>query len=247
MEGLNLGKRCIFHMRVMWLVLAATLSICVSFPTHEQKSVEGQGSNSTAVDHVTPPLLNIEAKSPKYESTNSTHSSVDDSTPIEFNGTYQNTDVSNNFDDLLEVTSSLRNHVCALCTVLEYNSTEAISPKGNSSSFLLSTPSSSPEGASNFNIGIIAGIVALVIVIITLLTVLGFFAYKRFYPTLCSNRPQTLTDKFSNDESTGYIDDTAFRENSEEMYSLDNDSFLNSLEAMTIQNYWTDHVRHTKL
>jgi hypothetical protein len=37
------------------------------------------------------------------------------------------------------------------------------------------------------------------------------------------------------------------QENSEEMYSLDNDSFLNSLEAMTIQNYWTDNVKHTKL
>ncbi|CAH0592805.1 unnamed protein product [Chrysodeixis includens] len=36
-------------------------------------------------------------------------------------------------------------------------------------------------------------------------------------------------------------------DNSEEMYSLDNDSFLNSLEAMTIQNYWTDTVKHTKL
>lgn len=38
-----------------------------------------------------------------------------------------------------------------------------------------------------------------------------------------------------------------FQDNSEEMYSLDNDSFLNSLEAMTIQNYWTDTVKHTKL
>lgn len=37
------------------------------------------------------------------------------------------------------------------------------------------------------------------------------------------------------------------QDNSEEMYSLDNDSFLNSLEAMTIQNYWTDSVKHTKL
>lgn len=37
------------------------------------------------------------------------------------------------------------------------------------------------------------------------------------------------------------------QDNSEEMYSLDNDSFLNSLEAMTIQNYWTDTVKHTKL
>lgn len=37
------------------------------------------------------------------------------------------------------------------------------------------------------------------------------------------------------------------QENSDEMYSLDNDSFLNSLEAMTIQNYWTENVKHTKL
>lgn len=40
-----------------------------------------------------------------------------------------------------------------------------------------------------------------------------------------------------------------FQENSDDshMYSLDNDSFLNSLEAMTIQNYWTENVKHTKL
>lgn len=38
-----------------------------------------------------------------------------------------------------------------------------------------------------------------------------------------------------------------FQDNSDELYSLDNDSFLNSLEAMTIQNYWTDSVKHTKL
>lgn len=37
------------------------------------------------------------------------------------------------------------------------------------------------------------------------------------------------------------------QDNSDELYSLDNDSFLNSLEAMTIQNYWTDSVKHTKL
>ncbi|XP_065159650.1 uncharacterized protein [Atheta coriaria] len=61
------------------------------------------------------------------------------------------------------------------------------------------------------------------------------------------NRPQVLTDRSSNLDSSGYIDDTSVRDNSEEMYSLDNDSFLNSLEAMTIQNYWTDTVKHTKL
>lgn len=96
---------------------------------------------------------------------------------------------------------------------------------------------------SVFNTGVIAGISALVVVILLLLGIVGFMIYRHF----SWNRPQTLSDKFSNDESTGYIDDTALRENSEEMYSLDNDSFLNSLEAMTIQNYWTDQVKHTKL
>ncbi|XP_014481044.1 PREDICTED: uncharacterized protein LOC106747723 [Dinoponera quadriceps] len=73
---------------------------------------------------------------------------------------------------------------------------------------------------------------------------LGFIMYRRKY----LNPPQTLnSDKCSNPDSSGYIDDSTIRDNSEEMYSLDNDSFLNSLEAMTIQNYWTDSVKHTKL
>ncbi|XP_046746463.1 uncharacterized protein LOC124411414 [Diprion similis] len=73
---------------------------------------------------------------------------------------------------------------------------------------------------------------------------LGFVMYRRRY----LNPPQTLnSDKCSNPDSSGYIDDSTIRDNSEEMYSLDNDSFLNSLEAMTIQNYWTDSVKHTKL
>ncbi|KAF2349979.1 hypothetical protein FHG87_019264 [Trinorchestia longiramus] len=34
---------------------------------------------------------------------------------------------------------------------------------------------------------------------------------------------------------------------SDDVISLDNDSFLNSLESMTIQNLWTDNIKHTKL
>lgn len=37
------------------------------------------------------------------------------------------------------------------------------------------------------------------------------------------------------------------QESSEEMTSLDNDSFLNSLETMTIQNYWADNSKNTKV
>ena len=37
------------------------------------------------------------------------------------------------------------------------------------------------------------------------------------------------------------------QDSSEEMYSLDNDSFLTSLEAMTIPTYWTENIKHTKL
>lgn len=91
--------------------------------------------------------------------------------------------------------------------------------------------------------GSITGIVLGIVVFAGLVGTVSFILYRRRY----LNKPQTLNDKCSNPDSSGYIDDSTFRENSEEMYSLDNDSFLNSLEAMTIQNYWTDTVKHTKL
>ncbi|XP_022185652.2 uncharacterized protein LOC111044736 isoform X2 [Nilaparvata lugens] len=90
---------------------------------------------------------------------------------------------------------------------------------------------------------IIVGIVSSVVILSSLIGAASFILYRHRY----WNKPQTLSDKCSNADSSGYIDDSTLRENSEEMYSLDNDSFLNSLEAMTIQNYWTDNVKHTKL
>ncbi|BFG02255.1 uncharacterized protein DMAD_01816 [Drosophila madeirensis] len=68
---------------------------------------------------------------------------------------------------------------------------------------------------------------------------IGIVLYRRRF----LNKPQALSEP----DSSVYIDDSTMRDNSDEMYSLDNDSFLNSLEAMTIQNYWTDTVKHTKL
>ncbi|XP_060863806.1 uncharacterized protein LOC132940307 isoform X1 [Metopolophium dirhodum] len=78
-------------------------------------------------------------------------------------------------------------------------------------------------------------------VILLSFVILGYIMYKKSR----WNTPQAL-DHCSNADSIGYLDDM-FKENSDEMYSLDNDSFLNSLEAMTIQNYWTENVKHTKL
>ncbi|XP_050520829.1 uncharacterized protein LOC126894115 isoform X2 [Daktulosphaira vitifoliae] len=78
-------------------------------------------------------------------------------------------------------------------------------------------------------------------VVILSFVILGYLTYKRSR----WNSPQAL-DHCSNADSIGYLDDM-FKENSDEMYSLDNDSFLNSLEAMTIQNYWTENIKHTKL
>ncbi|PSN34222.1 hypothetical protein C0J52_27946 [Blattella germanica] len=105
----------------------------------------------------------------------------------------------------------------------------------------------------------ITGISLGILVFAALIGAVSFVLYRRRF----LNKPQTLNDKCSNPDSSGYIDDstlrvscgcgistmkqTKYKENSEEMYSLDNDSFLNSLEAMTIQNYWTDNVKHTKL
>lgn len=89
----------------------------------------------------------------------------------------------------------------------------------------------------------IAGITLGCVSLIGIISVISFILYRN----RGFNRPQVLSDHCSNLDSSGYIDDTSVRDNSEEMYSLDNDSFLNSLEAMTIQNYWTDTVKHTKL
>ncbi|XP_030748569.1 rho GTPase-activating protein gacK isoform X2 [Sitophilus oryzae] len=86
----------------------------------------------------------------------------------------------------------------------------------------------------------ITGITLGCIIVVGMICGVSFFIYQN----QGFNRPQVLNDRCSNPDSSGYIDDAS--DNSEEMYSLDNDSFLNSLEAMTIQNYWTD-VKHTKL
>ncbi|OXU28759.1 hypothetical protein TSAR_003278 [Trichomalopsis sarcophagae] len=102
----------------------------------------------------------------------------------------------------------------------------------------------SGSGASATEIATITGGCLAIILLLSTLGSLAFVVYRRRY----LNPPQTLnSDKCSNPDSSGYIDDSTIRDNSEEMYSLDNDSFLNSLEAMTIQNYWTDSVKHTKL
>ncbi|XP_044766354.1 uncharacterized protein LOC123322446 [Coccinella septempunctata] len=89
----------------------------------------------------------------------------------------------------------------------------------------------------------IIGIFLCCVFLIAIFCSIGYFLYNN----RGFNRPEVLNDHCSNPDSSGYLDDTSVRENSEEMYSLDNDSFLNSLEAMTIQNYWTDTVKHTKL
>ncbi|CAG9767974.1 unnamed protein product [Ceutorhynchus assimilis] len=99
------------------------------------------------------------------------------------------------------------------------------------------------DSAGNFSAAGITGITLGCIVVVGVICGVSFFVYHN----QGFNRPQVLNDRCSNPDSSGYIDDASVRDNSEEMYSLDNDSFLNSLEAMTIQNYWTDTVKHTKL
>ncbi|XP_065219262.1 type-2 histone deacetylase 1 [Planococcus citri] len=96
---------------------------------------------------------------------------------------------------------------------------------------------------STLNIALITVAAFAVVSTVSIIGMVSVMLYRRYH----WNKPQTLSDKCSNADSTGYIDDSTLKENSEEMYSLDNDSFLNSLEAMTIQNYWAGSIRHTKL
>ncbi|XP_058822534.1 uncharacterized protein LOC131684038 [Topomyia yanbarensis] len=98
----------------------------------------------------------------------------------------------------------------------------------------------SSRSQQRLNVGAISGICLASLGLLSGLSAALIILYRRY---LYINKPQTLSEP----DSSGYIDDSTIRDNSDEMYSLDNDSFLNSLEAMTIQNYWTDNVKHTKL
>ncbi|XP_047000976.1 uncharacterized protein LOC124616683 isoform X1 [Schistocerca americana] len=102
----------------------------------------------------------------------------------------------------------------------------------------LSATTIPPEGLDAASI---TGITVGLVVFLGIVGAMCFILYKRRN----QNKPQTLSDKSSNPDSSVYIEESS--DDSEEMYSLDNDSFLNSLEAMTIQNYWTENVKHTKL
>ncbi|CRK89692.1 CLUMA_CG003449, isoform A [Clunio marinus] len=95
------------------------------------------------------------------------------------------------------------------------------------------------NGGITMNAGIISIICVGIIGSLSAFSIMFVYVYRRRF----LNKPQTLSEP----DSSGYIDESSIRDNSDELYSLDNDSFLNSLEAMTIQNYWTDSVKHTKL
>ncbi|XP_077519415.1 uncharacterized protein LOC144129275 [Amblyomma americanum] len=97
--------------------------------------------------------------------------------------------------------------------------------------------------------GIVIGSIASVALLAGLIT---YIILRRPFLKLLNSQ-----DKSSSD-NVAYIDDTVRsgymnthielpKENSEEMTSLDNDSFLNSLEAVTIQNYWADNSKNTNV
>ncbi|XP_076371438.1 uncharacterized protein LOC143257098 isoform X1 [Tachypleus tridentatus] len=101
--------------------------------------------------------------------------------------------------------------------------------------------------------GAVAGIVVGIISLAGLTAVTFLLLHNKDYCKAVSN----LDSKCSSD-SCAYIDDslrTSYmnshielpKDSIEEMSSLDNDSFLNSLEAVTIQNYWADNSKNTKV
>lgn len=96
-------------------------------------------------------------------------------------------------------------------------------------------------------VGIIFGVLGVVVLVGG---VFGYLIYHRRFRPLSEIKYPT--------DNCGYVDDTLRvsyinnhielpKENSEEMFSLDNDSFLNSLEAMTLQNYWAEDAKNTKV
>ncbi|GAB6018659.1 hypothetical protein CHUAL_000337 [Chamberlinius hualienensis] len=121
--------------------------------------------------------------------------------------------------------------------------------------WVTSQPSSSSHLQSEFHLpaGTVAGIVVASIAFIGLIAaVLGCLALKRFR----SYHAKTYENTYAND-TFSYLDNLQVsyinhhvelpKESSDEMFSLDNDSFLNSLEAMTMENYWADDSKSTKV
>lgn len=104
--------------------------------------------------------------------------------------------------------------------------------------------------------GIVAIAMCIFLVLVTTAGASGYWWYRRRY---LLNRPETLSERYAPSETglgaaedifrVGYVHSPELprQDSSEEMYSLDNDSFLTSLEAMTIPTYWTETIKHTKL
>ncbi|KAK7085694.1 hypothetical protein SK128_025137 [Halocaridina rubra] len=103
---------------------------------------------------------------------------------------------------------------------------------------------------------IVAIVFGVLVSLVVILGVGGFMIWQR----RTQNRPKVLGNDqgYAGSDSGGYIDDQVRvsyvnsqtdtpKGSPEDLISLDNDSFLNSLESMTIQNLWTDNIRHTKL
>lgn len=113
----------------------------------------------------------------------------------------------------------------------------------------------STDSEKKLSSGTVAGIVIAVLVSVTLLSSAVIYLLYRKFNGKCTS---VVESKFNTD-NCGYLDDSLRssiylnnhielpKESSEEMTSLDNDSFLNSLETMTIQNYWADNSKNTKV
>ncbi|GIY76871.1 uncharacterized protein CDAR_513211 [Caerostris darwini] len=137
----------------------------------------------------------------------------------------------------------------------ENNVTTVVLPSMYEVENISSTMQSLDEKNIKLSSGIVAGIVIGVLVCVTILSSAVIYFLYRKYNGKCAG---VVEGKFNSD-NCGYLDDSLRssiylnnhielpKESSEEMSSLDNDSFLNSLETMTIQNYWADNSKNTKV
>lgn len=132
-------------------------------------------------------------------------------------------------------------------------STSIFPSTSNEENVTNSLPSTDSE--KKLSSGTVAGIVIVVLVSVTLLSsAVIYLLYRKF-----NGRCTSVVESKFNTDNCGYLDDSLRssiylnnhielpKESSEEMTSLDNDSFLNSLETMTIQNYWADNSKNTKV
>lgn len=215
--------------------------------------------SNSVFDYQSSVMLSDEASEQSRDTDSAESAEVDISPQTTLLPIHDHDALEKNSADLRKRLSSTISSVLLETTTISYHLSSINGSVNRVDEFATSVPDALPSVESTasirLNSGAVAGIVIAVLVCVTVITSAVIYLLYRRYNGKCTN---VVEGKFNSD-NCGYLDDSLRssvylnnhielpKENSEEMSSLDNDSFLNSLETMTIQNYWADNTKNTKV